>query len=173
MHFQTALHHISADRHLLEKTSITIIPLQYTAAMFHENHTKKYLVWRKANFSVCYCSVLTQGDKASAQRGHFHLNRGPWMPSGVTLSTVGTFVPAVTVCGAEEETSLLHILFYFQFMGLRPINWKIKKLSQFGWINDPWRTNMLHFLQWGQVQRVRHLCSYSWHSSEMPIDTHW
>lgn len=47
-----------------------------------------------------------QGVCSAAQMGHFHLNRGPWMPSGVTLSTVGTFVPAVTVCGAEEETSI-------------------------------------------------------------------
>lgn len=50
---------------------------------------------------VCLLSfeaAKRQGVCPAAQRGHFHLNRGPWVPSGVTLATVKTIVPAVTVC---------------------------------------------------------------------------
>lgn len=62
---------------------------------------EEYSAYQRANFGVCLLSfeaAKRQGVCPAAQRGHFHLNRGPWVPSGVTLATVKTIVPAVTVC---------------------------------------------------------------------------
>lgn len=45
-----------------------------------------------------------QGVCPAAQRGHFHLNRGPSVPGGVTLATVKAIVPAVSECEKERRS---------------------------------------------------------------------
>lgn len=60
-------------------------------ALVHTDHMKKHLVYQQENVGVCllnFDSEEGQGVWPAAQRGHFHLNRGPWVPSGVTLATV-------------------------------------------------------------------------------------
>lgn len=66
---------------------------------------KEYLAYQQANFGVCLLKFESEGQGVcpAAQRGHFHLNRGPWVPSGVTLATVKTIVPAVSVCVCVRE----------------------------------------------------------------------
>lgn len=44
-----------------------------------------------------------QGVCPAARRGHFHLNRGPRVPGGVTLATVKAIVPAVSECEKERK----------------------------------------------------------------------
>lgn len=45
-----------------------------------------------------------QGVCPAARRGHFHLNRGPREPGGVTLATVKAIVPAVSECEKERRS---------------------------------------------------------------------
>jgi len=54
-------------------------------------------------FAQLWTRRRTRRLPAAAQRGHFHLNGGPWVHSGVTLATVKTIVPAVCVCERERE----------------------------------------------------------------------
>lgn len=55
----------------------------------------------------CVFESEGQGVYPAAQSGHFHLNRGPWVPSGVTLATVKTIVAAVSVCVRERKKERL------------------------------------------------------------------
>lgn len=45
-----------------------------------------------------------QGVCPAARRGHFHLNRGPSVPGGVTLATVKAIVPAGSECEKERRS---------------------------------------------------------------------
>ena len=63
---------------------------------------------RQAHYGVCLLNFESEGGQGvcpAAQSGHYHLNRGPWVPSGVTLATVKTIVPAVSVCVRERKDS--------------------------------------------------------------------
>lgn len=50
-----------------------------------------------------------QGVCPAAQRGHFHLNRGPRVPAGVTLATVKAIVPAVSECEKEKAFQKIRV----------------------------------------------------------------
>lgn len=61
---------------------------------------------QQASFGMCLLNSESEGQGVcpATQRGHFNLNRGPCVPSGVTLATVKTIVPTVSVCEKERRS---------------------------------------------------------------------
>lgn len=83
-----------------------MIIFQFPPVFVHITHINTAFVCKKANSGVCLFSFGSEESRAvcpAAQGGHFHLNRGPSMPSGVTLATVKTIVPAVSMYEKEVE----------------------------------------------------------------------
>lgn len=62
--------------------------------------------YQEANVGVYLLGPDSEGQGVcpAARRGHFHLNRGPSVPAGVTLATVKAIVPAVSECEKERRS---------------------------------------------------------------------
>lgn len=104
--------HLGTLALLLNNISIiTIMHWTSPPAPVHTKRIKKHSAHQLADFGMCLLNFEAeegQGVCPAAQWGHFHLNRGPWVPSGVTLATVITIVPAVwkreaPMCLPEES----------------------------------------------------------------------
>lgn len=114
---------------------ITIMHWTCPPAPVPTNHMKKHSAHQLADFGMCLLNSEAeegQGVCPAAQWGHFHLNRGPWVPSGVTLATVITIVPAVSVCVKERGS-------YVPFWGESDL--KTDKIFEFS-VGCPKRANV-------------------------------
>lgn len=160
------------DSTFTQNTSIIII---HFVCLPTPGSCKPHQVCQQANFGVCLLSFESgegQGVCPAAQSGHYHLNRSPWMPSGVTLATVKTIVPAVSVsvCVCErvsvcERERLL--------CALQRRVWPKNESKCLSCEQCTHRANVSSFSGEGQVQWVRHLSSCSWHKQRNANQYSW
>lgn len=80
----------------------TNVPLMIRIS--HKRH--RGIDYQQANVGVYLLDPDSEGQGVcpAARRGHFHLNRGPSAPGGVTLATVKAIVPAVSECEKERRS---------------------------------------------------------------------